>query len=126
MDNHNISGPGLPEGKLKHSGPGIASFIVSIVALFAYVAAIFIIVVTAHDLLNAAKSVPTETIVNHPGVVQAGVTILAAMALTLVSVILGIIGLTLANRKRLFAILGVCIGALPPALMLVLFLIRTS
>lgn len=112
--------------KLKHSGPGIASFIVSILALVAYISAISTIIVTASQILKISKTLTSQTIINHPGVIQAGVMIIVAIALTLICEVLGIVGLALKNRKKVFALLGVIIGAIPPVFILVLFYIRTS
>ncbi|MNS45131.1 hypothetical protein D3C72_775910 [compost metagenome] len=110
----------------KHSGPGIASFVVSLLALIAYIAAIVIILITSKDLINSGLPVTNEMILNHAGFMEAGLIVIAAIVLTLVGSILGIIGLALKNRKKLFAILGVIICAVPPTFMLILILVRTS
>ncbi|WP_433943902.1 hypothetical protein [Paenibacillus sp. SN-8-1] len=110
----------------KHSGPGIASFVVSLLAFIAYIAAIMIVLNTSRDLINSGLPVTNEVILNHFGFMVAGLIVLAAIVLTLVGSILGIIGLALKNRKKLFAILGIIICALPPVFMLLLFFIRTS
>ncbi|RUT29494.1 hypothetical protein EJP77_14010 [Paenibacillus zeisoli] len=115
-----------PDPTYKHSGPGIASFVISLVALIAYVAAIVTILVTTRDLVHSGLPITNDLIINHAGFLEAGLIVIAAIILTLVGCILGIIGLALKNRKKVFAILGVVISALPPAFMLILALIRTS
>lgn len=115
-----------PEPNYKHSGPGIASFVISLVALIAYIAAIVTIVVTTRDLFQSGTPITNDLIMNHSGFLEAGLIVIAAIILTLIGCILGIIGLALKNRKKVFAILGVVISAVPPAFMLILALIRTS
>ncbi|USB32422.1 hypothetical protein [Paenibacillus sp. YPG26] len=110
----------------KHSGPGIASFVVSLLALIAYIAAVAIVLDTSRGLIISGVPVTNEIIMNHAGFMVAGLIVLAAIILTLTGSVLGIIGLALKNRKKLFAILGVIICAIPPIFMLILFFVRTS
>jgi hypothetical protein len=80
---------------LKHSGLGIASFVLSVISIVS----IFILFVTA-GALNASGG--EDEVTN----VIVGAFFLFFMMLTVISIGLGIAGLIIKNRKRVFAALG--------------------
>ena len=88
------------EVKLKHSGVGIASFIVSIIGILACFITIFIIMII-------------ET--NNPGLISSGTSaeaaimglfIIVSIVFLIVSIVLGIVGVVSKNTKKVFAIIG--------------------
>ncbi|MHC4563113.1 MAG: hypothetical protein ACYS8X_10110 [Planctomycetota bacterium] len=94
----------LPE-KLKHSGIGVASFVLSLVMVFVIIAAIVFAGIMA---VTSPESLHDEA----PATMLLGLGIIAAGLAQLVALALGIVGCRQRNRKRLFAILGVlCSGA---------------
>jgi hypothetical protein len=94
-----------PEDDLPHSGVGIASFIV---ALFGgFIDAVLIVVAGLIEL-------------QHPGAIAPGSSQEAlvglffcfGMLMGLVGLVLGIVGVCQVDRKKVFAILGLVLGAL--------------
>jgi hypothetical protein len=84
---------------LKHSGLGIASFIIAIVlGVFEF---LFIVVAGIVETTNSGgiEAKPTIAIV-------VGMSILLGVGLSLVGIGLGIAGLIQKNRKKVFTILG--------------------
>lgn len=107
----------------KHSGPGIASFIMGLVSFFGYIIATVLVSVAAANVLDSPEEL-FESYFIQQGSAIAGVLILVlTFAVNLVALILGIVGLTMKNRKKVFAILGTVFSALfiLPALIVFLF-----
>lgn len=88
----------------RHSGPGIASFIVS---LFSG-AATFVLVAVAGVL----GSQPGGLDDNSPVAMVLGLGIIGAAALLVLAFVLGITGILQPNRNKVFAILGTAISAM--------------
>ena len=86
----------------KHSGVGVASFIIAI----------------AVGLLELAMVVLAAVLVQHassqtpPTMAFAGCGMLLGLAACVVGVVLGIVGLGQSDRRKLFAVLGLCFNAL--------------
>ena len=90
--------------ELKHSGLGIASFIISIVAaLF-----IFILVVVAGVVETATPGGMDE---DSAQAIIIGLFIIGTIFVDLVALGLGIAGLFIKERKKVFAILGTIFSA---------------
>ncbi|MDP4087882.1 MAG: hypothetical protein Q8930_01275 [Bacillota bacterium] len=89
------------EARLKHSGLGIASFVMSLVLIFGY----FIIFAA-----SASLALNEDTTEGQFAVIGLGVIFL--MILSVVALILGIVGTALKNRKKGFAIAGLIINSL--------------
>ena len=85
--------------ELKHSGVGIAAFIISLVMGFIT----FIVVVVAGILETSSPGGMDENSVEAAVV---GLLIIGCILVQLVALGLGIAGLVQKNRKKLFAILG--------------------
>src|SRR3954454_509230 len=96
-----------PEAEEPHSGPGVASFVISILAGFA------IIGVFAFGAVYAANN-PGEIDEDHPPpeVVLIGACFLAGLVMDLAALVLGVIGVAQSNRKKIFAILGLVFSGL--------------
>lgn len=83
----------------KHSGIGIASFIMCIVAFVS----IFVVVIIAGVLEESTPGGLSET---SPQAMIIGLLVILFALLDLIALVLGIVGLAQRNRKKLFAILG--------------------
>jgi hypothetical protein len=101
------SGPYVPYASLHappmpYSGIGLASFIIGILI------GIFELAM----LVLAAVLAQQKTSSSSPVMEVAGCGMLLGLAVNLIGVILGIIGVRQADRKKVFAILGLCINAM--------------
>lgn len=83
----------------QHSGLGVASFVVSIIAGFS----IFVLIVIA-GLMET--STPGGLDENSIEAVLVGLLLIAFVGLALVALVLGIVGLVQKQRKKIFALLG--------------------
>lgn len=106
--NSMTSEPALPMNK-KHSGPGIASFVLSMFSLLGYIASVALIgAMIAPQLSPESLNSPSEELVQIIGSV--GLLVILFIILNIIGVILSIIGVILKNRKKIFAILGLIIN----------------
>lgn len=83
----------------KHSGPGIASFVLSILGGLFIVTAIVSAAVMSTANNKAFADDSTETII-------LGFTIIGLLVMDLIALTLGIVGLCQSDRKKIFAALG--------------------
>jgi hypothetical protein len=86
-------------GSLPHSGPGVASFIISILTVIGAILAVIVIA-------SVGRKVKPE----EPLAILNGLLILGNMFLNLIGVVLGIVGTVQANRNKVFAIIGLCLN----------------
>nr|WP_154983032.1 hypothetical protein [Paenibacillus xylanexedens] len=101
---------GIP---LKHSGPGIASFVIGLVGFLGHL----VTFVLMSFLLNSSiellgSSVSREELAIHPAFVIGSLAFLVCLILNFIGLILGIIGLVLKNRKKVFAVIGTILSGL--------------
>lgn len=88
-----------------HSGIGIASFVLGVIALFC----LFGVVITAGVLQTSTPGgVPEDS----PLSFVVGSLVLLFMLLALLALCLGIAGLVQRNRRKLFAVLGLALSVL--------------
>ncbi|ANS73688.1 hypothetical protein AWM70_03130 [Paenibacillus yonginensis] len=107
--------------KVKHSGPGIASFLLALLAIFGYAACLSLII-AAFGRIGLEKL--NEEILMQQQLFVSGVYgFLACGLLNLAGIITAIIGLALKNRKKVFAVLGLVFGLLPLLLLMILLII---
>ncbi|MEN1985361.1 MULTISPECIES: hypothetical protein [Paenibacillus] len=99
--------------KTKHSGPGIASFVIGITALLAYIV-IFVLVTAAISSYMGHALTPeqVEQLALHPAIILASVSMLACIILNLAGLIVGIVGLVIRNRRKVFAVIGTLLNGL--------------
>jgi hypothetical protein len=90
--------------QLKHSGLGIVSFILSVIAVFALV---FVLI----KAVAIASTHPEGINENSEEVIQLGLLIIGMSFIELLALVLGIVALFLPDRKKVFAILGTVISA---------------
>ncbi|WP_410769815.1 hypothetical protein [Fontibacillus sp. BL9] len=105
----------------KHSGPGIASFIVILVAIVVYIFSLTLVTAAIIDIADQPIDAITEDMMTHSGAIIGILMMMLAGVLHLVALILSIIGLVLKNRKKLFAILGLSFSAAIFILLMILF-----
>lgn len=95
-----------PQRPLKHSGLGVASFLI---ALLTGVGEFLFVVLC---VLLAASSSGGEIDEESPAAIAMGLMILAGLGIALIGVGLGVGGLFQSKRNKLFAVLGICFNAL--------------
>ncbi|MFS0857241.1 MULTISPECIES: hypothetical protein [Paenibacillus] len=94
-------------GRLKHSGPGIASFVIGLASIIGYMLTLGIATMAINSTIGVVTTpIQVEEIALHPAVVLASLAVLVCLILNLAGLILGVIGLILKNRKKVFAIIG--------------------
>ncbi|WP_440118227.1 hypothetical protein [Paenibacillus sp. QZ-Y1] len=109
--------PPVPEdpslGRLKHSGPGIASFVIGLVSLVGYMLTFFIATMAVNSSVGVMTTpIQLEEIALHPAVALASLSTLVCLVLNLAGTILGVIGLVLKNRKKVFSIIGTILNGI--------------
>ncbi|RIX52413.1 hypothetical protein D3P08_13125 [Paenibacillus nanensis] len=102
---------------LKHSGLGIASFVLAIVSILALIIGIIMSVAAAANYMNVSPSDIESEILAGSGeefaaFVGAGLLMMLSIGLSIIGLVLGIIGLVIKNRKKIFGIIGVILNAL--------------
>jgi len=96
--------------RIKHSGPGIASFIIAILTIAGFVASFIGISIYIVNLFQHGTI--TEESLIQTGILGFVLLFFACIILNVVGVILGIVGLVLKKRKKIFAILGTTLNVL--------------
>ncbi|MNB87752.1 hypothetical protein D3C81_398930 [compost metagenome] len=94
---------------LKHSGPGIASFVIAMVTLAGYIIAFAVAGSMLGPLIDEAGNVSSES---GGAFLLLGFSMLGLGALNVIGVIVGIIGLALRGRRKVFGIIGTIINSL--------------
>ncbi|MGQ8871416.1 hypothetical protein [Paenibacillus sp. TSA_86.1] len=111
------------EKHLKHSGPGISSFIVGLVGLLGHVVTFVLLTLALRSSIELlGSSISSEELATHPAVVLGSLAFLVCLILNLAGIILGIIGLVLQNRRKVFAIIGTILNGFFILLFVVLVL----
>lgn len=114
-----------PQGKLKHGGLGIASFILSLISLLAVVISIILIVASIVDMNEAdllmlqdpayieSMILNGETMPSFIVSVVVGAFLMMGTALlAFIGFILGVISLFIKQRKKVFGIIGTILNGL--------------
>jgi len=105
---------------LKHSGPGIASFVISVVALVGYIISFVIVGFLYSSILNELGELTNDS---SQAFLFLGSAILGLAALNVIGVVLGIIGISIRNRRKIFGIIGTIINGV---IILVFMLLITT
>ncbi|AWB44008.1 hypothetical protein DCC85_07130 [Paenibacillus sp. CAA11] len=108
---------------LKHSGPGIASFIVNLIVFIGYIAGMssaFAAFGRLDEHVNRSTEELYNLVADQQYFVIGVIVIIISFFLNLVGMILAIIGLALKHRKKRFAVIGFVVGLLPIALLIIL------
>jgi hypothetical protein len=104
----------------KHSGHGIASFVISCcvaVGSVAWIAYVFFVVSTKPEIVEDEAA---------PEIFAIGLSLITLGVANFVALVLGIAGIAQGDRNRLFAILGTIVSAGIFALFSVLFIIGSA
>ncbi|OBZ11971.1 hypothetical protein A8L34_16795 [Bacillus sp. FJAT-27264] len=88
---------------LKHSGPGIASFVISMVTVLGYVIAFVIVGARASSVFDQSGNLLASA---SEIIITIGISVLILSALNVIGVVVGIVGLALRNRRKVFGIIG--------------------
>ncbi|MUG43859.1 hypothetical protein [Paenibacillus woosongensis] len=122
--NYEHAAAAQPLAPLKHSGLGIASFIMSILALIGYFAAFFLIIAAIGQAIDNPANI--EEALKHSSAAILGViAIFGAGIINLIALILGIVGLVLKNRKKVFAIIGTVLSSLSVVMIIYFYIVGT-
>lgn len=122
---YNGSSEQYPQGKLKHGGLGIASFILSLVSLLAVVISIILIVASIVDMNEAdllmlqdpayieSMMLNGETMPSFIVSIVIGAFLMMGTALlAFIGFVLGVISLFIKQRKKVFGIIGTILNGL--------------
>jgi hypothetical protein len=104
----------------QHSGPGIASFVISMITLLGYIVSFVIAGAMATSILDEFGEISNDS---SQAFLFLGLVVLGLAALNVIGVVLGIIGISLRNRRKVFGIIGTIINAV--IILLFMLLIAT-
>lgn len=107
--------PQHPNERIKHSGPGIASFIIGLIGLVSLIGLLIGAAVVTVNLVSdfSAGELPSQEVLEQSGgIIVIGLLAILIIFMILIGLILGIVGLVLKNRKKAFAITGTVINGL--------------
>lgn len=104
--------PEQPEMILKHSGPGIASFILSLVTIIGYIACVAIIGAIISPYMGPDGMLDLPNVEDIQGITLAIFLFLLLIVINVIGLILGIVGVAIKNRKKVFSIIGLVINAI--------------
>jgi uncharacterized BrkB/YihY/UPF0761 family membrane protein len=93
---------------LKHSGPGIASFVIALLSLIGYAISFVYVGVQATSIMNENNKLIADS---AETIMYLGLSVLVLAAVNVIGAVIGIIGLTLRKRRKIFAVIGTVINA---------------
>ncbi|GGN92143.1 DUF4064 domain-containing protein [Saccharibacillus kuerlensis] len=104
-------------GRLKHSGLGIASFVLSLISIALYIVCFVAIIGIFASIANSPEQILNNFDSMEPGgevlaIGLAGLGLLGSALLNFIGLILGIVGLVMKDRKKVFAIIGTVLNGL--------------
>ncbi|MFP4978808.1 hypothetical protein ACE6ED_25600 [Paenibacillus sp. CN-4] len=91
----------------KHSGPGVASFVIALAALLGYIATFAIFSNATGTIFDADGYLTDES---GQYIKTLGLMMMGLSALNVIGVVIGIIGLALKNRRKILAVIGTLIN----------------
>ncbi|CAM4375851.1 DUF4064 domain-containing protein [Saccharibacillus endophyticus] len=109
-----------PQERLKHSGVGIASFVLSLISIALYVVFVVSAIGVVYSLAEVGSTVDFDVnSATEEQLMSVGLSaivlifsVLGAAVLNLVGAILGIVGIVSKTRKRVFAVIGTVLNGL--------------
>lgn len=119
-----------PEAPLKHSGLGIASFIVSLISITLTIVGL-VLVISEVSVINEnfsqfnkqiTEQEAIELLENYPGLITGVLLLMFTCFMMLIGTILGVISL-FQNRKKIFPVLGTVINVLPLVIVILIIAI---
>lgn len=114
-----------PSPKKKHSGIGIASFVISIVAVLGLIGCMVAVAAFAGNMIADPNALNPEEAMggDFAAIAAASLGMFVFVILAFVGAILGIVGLFQKDRAKLFAILGTVFNGLIVGVFAALFVI---
>ncbi|OKQ00291.1 hypothetical protein [Paenibacillus sp. P46E] len=103
----------------KHSGPGIASFVIALITLAGYIIAFVVVGANASSVTGGSDSFITNS---AESIFYLGMSVLVLAAVNVIGAVIGIVGLTLRKRRRVFAVIGTIINGV----ILLLFMVMIA
>lgn len=91
----------------KHSGPGIASFVIALLTLICYAITFVYVGSQASSLMNEHNKLIADA---AETIMYLGLSVLILVAVNVIGAVTGIIGLTLRKRRKVFAVIGTIIN----------------
>jgi hypothetical protein len=92
---------------LQHSGPGIGSFIISLVTIMGYAVLFIFIIMKASSMVNENSNLLAES---SQSIMLLGMSVIILSALNVIGVVIGIIGLSIRKRRKVFGVIGTIIN----------------
>ncbi|MFF2888399.1 hypothetical protein [Paenibacillus sp. NPDC057967] len=113
-------GPPYGQGPIvkKHSGLGISSFVLALVALLTFILAIILIASSLPEFMNMTSQEELQQRImdsngeGFEGLVFGSLVIFLAIGIAFIGLVLGIIGACMRNRKKVFSIIGIVLNGL--------------
>lgn len=98
----------------KHSGPGIASFVLGLLSILTGIISLLVMIVGLADYVTPeGLFIPdSEELAADSAVLAGALLFFLSLLLSIVGVVLGIVGCVIRNRRRVFAILGLVFSAI--------------
>ncbi|NDI35896.1 hypothetical protein [Chengkuizengella sediminis] len=114
------------ETKIKHSGLGIASFIIGTISIVLAIVMFILLSMSVSNIIISAE--PTEEeilelVSSQPLFITSILVLLIVLFIQIIGAIIGVISLFIKNRKKLFPILGTILNLLPILAIVVLLLL---
>lgn len=112
----------------KHAGVGIASFILAALAWILVIVGFVTALPQLMEMSNGANPAMseqemTELVQQYPMIMVFGLILMISGGLTFVGLVLGVVGLFMQNRKKLFPVLGTIFNALPIVMIVFFFIL---
>ncbi|MFD0716431.1 hypothetical protein [Paenibacillus sp. GCM10027626] len=108
--------PGYPADSVpaKQSGLGIASFVLGIVSILAFVICLLVATSSIMDYISDDSKVilDVEDVSANVTLILSVLMMFGSLGLSFIGLILGIIGACMKNRRKAFAIVGIVLNAL--------------
>jgi len=126
-----VGAPPYGQGPIvkKHSGLGIASFILALVALLTFILSFILILSSFSSIPDFAtqeelqQSIIDSNGAGFEGLVIGSLIIFLSIGIAFIGLVLGIIGACFKNRKKVFSIIGIVLNALITAGSFLMFLL---
>ncbi|XEC96415.1 hypothetical protein AB6A23_07685 [Paenibacillus tarimensis] len=103
------------EVPLKQSGLGVASFIIGIVSIIAVIGCAIAATAGISEFISANGALEIEdpeSLQMNSAIIISGLLILVSLGLSFIGFILGVIGLFMKRRRKVFGIIGVILNGL--------------
>lgn len=114
---------------LRHSGPGIASFIIGLISILLAIVGLLILTVWVGQYMEPDGSIAlpeVDEVTIDPLMLAGFLLFFLGFLLSVVGLVLGIVGCVIRNRRRVFPILGLVFNAMLSVGTIAIFVIGLS